>query len=80
MKPTLGRRLAMARVGAGMSMQAVADALGKAKSTVSAWENDQTEPSLQDIRRIAVALCVNQNWLAFGDGLTHIERHALASA
>lgn len=65
---TLGRRIAMARAGAKRTMQSVADALGCAKSTISNWENDLAEPSLTDIRRLSAELCVNQNWLAFGDG------------
>lgn len=71
MKPSLGRRIAMARVGAGMTMQALADALSRAKSTISHWENDLAEPSLEDISRISSTLYVNQNWLAFGEGLVH---------
>lgn len=68
MELTLGRRIAMSRVGAKRTMQFVADSLGYAKSTISNWENDQSEPSLTDIKRISALLCVNQNWLAFGDG------------
>lgn len=68
MTQTLGRRIAMARVGSKKTVQAVADILGKAKSTVSHWENDKSEPSLTDLEKLSAALCVNQNWLTFGEG------------
>lgn len=68
MRLTLGRRIAMARAGSKRTMQSVADALGCAKSTISHWENDQAEPSLNDINRLSAELGVSQFWLAFGEG------------
>lgn len=65
---TFGRRLAMSRAALKLTMEGVAEAVGKAKATVSNWENDEYQPSLEDTQRLAVALCVSQNWLAFGEG------------
>ena len=68
MQLTFGRRLAMSRAALKLTMEGVAEAVGKTKATVSNWENDEHQPSLEDIQRLATTLCVNQNWLAFGEG------------
>lgn len=68
MANTLGRRIAAARAARKRTLQSVADEMEKAKSTISQWENDIYEPSLEDIKRLACTLDVNHNWLAFGEG------------
>ena len=68
---TLGRRIAMARAGASLTMEQLGSALGKAKASVSYWEKGRNEPSLDDLIQIAVVTGVSREWLAFGDGVVY---------
>lgn len=52
---TLGQRLREARERLKKNQADVALDLGKTQPTVAAWENDQTLPSLRDMRRISWA-------------------------
>lgn len=49
-------RIAAARRLAGWSQQRLARAVGAAQTTVSSWERGRTEPTRDDVRRVAAAL------------------------
>lgn len=53
---SISERIAAARRLAGWSQQRLARAVGAAQTTVSSWERGRTEPTRDDVRRIATAL------------------------
>ncbi len=53
---SISERIAAARRLAGWSQQRLARAVGAAQTTVSSWERGRTEPTRDDVRRIAQAL------------------------
>lgn len=53
---SIAERIAAARRLAGWSQQRLAAAVGAAQTTVSSWERGRTEPTRDDVRRIAQAL------------------------
>lgn len=57
-----------ARQAAELTQQEVADAVGVVVMTVSRWCRGATEPSADDIAKLADALGVSRSWLAWGDG------------
>lgn len=52
---TLGERLREARERLKKNQADIASELKKTQPTVAAWENDQTLPSLRDMRRVSWA-------------------------
>lgn len=71
MKTTLGERLRLARNRAGLSQEALADAVGlgevgSGRSTVSNWENDKTIPEGRYLLRLPDLLGVSADWLLLG--------------
>ncbi len=50
---TLGERLRLARSAKGISQLAVARALDTSRTVVSKWENNEQEPRLQTLQRLA---------------------------
>lgn len=54
----LAERLSDARRRKGWSQQRLAQALGQAQTTISSWERGRTEPSRDDVARLATALDV----------------------
>lgn len=63
---SLGTRLRKARLDAGMTLQAVGEALGKSPQAVSGWERDLYEPSADDLNLIARLTNVRLEWLISG--------------
>lgn len=64
---TLGKRLYYRRKEKGISQEKLAIILGKkTKQVISNWENDRTEPSINDIRQIAEALNTTASYLIDG--------------
>ena len=59
MTETLGQRIKAARKGAGMTQEALANAVHVSRQSVSLWENDKTEPDIETLR--LVAECLNTN-------------------
>lgn len=53
---SIAERISAARRLAGWSQQRLARAVGAAQTTVSSWERGRTEPTRDDVRRIAAAL------------------------
>jgi DNA-binding XRE family transcriptional regulator len=62
-----GHRLRIARMQAGLSISALASAIGVARETLSAWENGHQEPKASALRAIAEKTGASVDWLLFGD-------------
>lgn len=65
---TFGDRLAAAREAAGMNQKELAKRLGVKVKTLSAWENDVTEPRANRLQLISGLLNVSLGWLLTGEG------------
>lgn len=52
----IGKRIETARKARGWSQQRLADEVGKQQTTISSWERGRTEPTRDDVNRIAEAL------------------------
>jgi transcriptional regulator with XRE-family HTH domain len=63
----IGERIAKARRAAGWSQGKLGEKVGAGQTTVSSWERGRTEPTRDDVQRIAVALGFNPAALEFGD-------------
>lgn len=62
---TLASRIREARGRANLNQADVATALGKGVATISDWENDRSQPALEDIEKLAHVLKVKPEYLAF---------------
>lgn len=65
---TFGDRVAGAREQGGMSQAQLARRLGVKKSTLSAWEEDLSEPRANKLSMMAGLLNVSIMWLLTGEG------------
>lgn len=65
---TFGDRVAAARENSGMTQAALAKRLGVRLATLSAWENDQSEPRANRLSMLAGLLNVSMMWLINGEG------------
>ncbi len=52
----IGKRIADARARKGWSQSALGQAVGKGQTTVSSWERERTEPTREDVVRVASKL------------------------
>jgi repressor LexA len=65
----IGERIAKARKDAGWSQAKLADAINQAQTTVSSWERSRTEPTREDVARVAEALGLSRTQLEHGEDL-----------
>ena len=65
---TFGDRVAGAREHAGMTQAQLARRLGIKKSTLTAWEEDLSEPRANKLSMLAGLLSVSISWLLTGEG------------
>ncbi len=65
---TFGDRVAGAREAAAMSQSQLARRLGIKKSTLSAWEQDLSEPRANKLSMMAGLINVSIMWLLTGEG------------
>ncbi|MFD3189511.1 multiprotein-bridging factor 1 family protein [Sedimentitalea sp. HM32M-2] len=65
---TFGDRVAGAREAAGMSQTQLARRLGVKKATLTAWEDDLSEPRANKLSMLAGLLNVSIKWLLTGEG------------
>jgi transcriptional regulator with XRE-family HTH domain len=65
---TFGDRVAGARDAAGMTQAQLARRLGVKKATVSAWEQDLSEPRANKLSMMSGLLNVSMRWLLTGEG------------
>lgn len=63
----IGERIARARVDAGWSQSKLAGEVGQAQTTISSWERGRTEPTREDVQRIAAALRIDAASLEVGE-------------
>ena len=64
---SIGARIAGARTAAKWSQARLADKVGTAQTTVSSWERGRTEPTREDVQRIADALGLELAELELGE-------------
>ncbi|OWY40083.1 hypothetical protein CEK28_04935 [Xenophilus sp. AP218F] len=64
----IGSRIKEARKARKQSQQWLADEVGVLQSSVSAWEICRSEPTTENLSRIAQVLRVSHDWLATGRG------------
>lgn len=67
----LGQRIGELRTAHGWSQVALAQRLGVAKQTVSNWENENIQPSIEMLMRLAKLFNVTTDYLL---GLEHTPR------
>lgn len=69
---TFGQRLRAARGALGYSQEQIGDAVGVTKATVSKWELDQAQPSLDGLRRLRELLRISLDSLICGESRERI--------
>jgi transcriptional regulator with XRE-family HTH domain len=67
-KPDFPERLAALRKAKGLTQQALAELVGLHTMQIHRYEADASQPTLDVIRRLAVALSVSADALVFGEG------------
>lgn len=67
-KPDFPERLAALRKAKGLTQQALADLVGLHVMQIHRYEAGASQPTLDVIRRLAVALSVSADALVFGEG------------
>ena len=69
----LNERIRELRVASGLSQVELADKLGVSKQSVSNWENDNIQPSIEMLVKIARTFNVSTDFLLGEDNHTYIE-------
>lgn len=64
---TLGKRIAELRKESRLSQQELADKLFVTDKTISSWETDRTEPSLEMIVKLSTTFGCSSSYLIYGD-------------
>ncbi|MBO5402400.1 MAG: helix-turn-helix transcriptional regulator [Clostridia bacterium] len=75
----LSEKLREVRLSRGMSQVELAKQLGVTKQSVSNWENDNIQPSVDMLVKIAQCLSVSTDYLLELDTKTYIEVTGLTS-
>lgn len=75
----LSEKLREVRVSRGLSQVELAKQLGVTKQSVSNWENDNIQPSVEMLVKIAQTLSVSTDFLLELDSKTYIEVTGLTS-
>ncbi len=75
----LSEKLREVRLSRGMSQVELAKQLGVTKQSVSNWENDNIQPSVDMLVKIAQCLSVSADYLLELDTKTYIEVTGLTS-
>lgn len=73
----LGARINELRIALGWSQVQLAEKLNISKQTVSNWENENIQPSIEMLVRIAKLFCVSTDYLLGLDDLAHINVEGL---
>jgi transcriptional regulator with XRE-family HTH domain len=73
----IGDRIAGARADRGWSQIKLAKAVGQAQTTISSWERGRTEPTREDVQRVATALDVPVAQLESHDPSSPAERRTV---
>jgi len=69
----LNERIRELRIAAGISQVELAEKLGVSKQSVSNWENDNIQPSIEMLVKIARTFNVSTDFLLGEDNHTYIE-------
>jgi transcriptional regulator with XRE-family HTH domain len=77
---TLGARMRMARLSAGLFLADAAKEVGVTKQAVGYWEMDRTEPPVSALQKLAKLYEINLMWLIAGEGATSPAASAAAVA
>lgn len=64
---TPAQRMTRARLFAGLEQAQMAEALGKSRNTISAWERGVNDPPLSAVALWARMTGRTIDWIAFGD-------------
>ncbi|MBO5361028.1 MAG: helix-turn-helix transcriptional regulator [Clostridia bacterium] len=73
----LGQRINELRIAHGWNQVQLAEKLNITKQTVSNWENDNIQPSIEMLIRIAKLFHVSTDYLLGLDGVTRINADGL---
>lgn len=65
----IGHRIRESRERRQLSQEALAQRIGVSQPTISDWENSKTEPTVDNMRTLAVELDVWFEWLVTGRGM-----------
>lgn len=60
-KSNLGKQIKRLRLYAGMTQEEFSKKVGVSRPTISSWEVDRTEPSMQDVQKMAAVLDCSVN-------------------
>ncbi len=69
----LGERIRQLRAGRGISQVELADALGVTKQSVSNWENNNIQPSIDMLLKLSAYFSVSTDSLLGMDDRTYLE-------
>ncbi|HJD22532.1 MAG TPA: helix-turn-helix domain-containing protein [Firmicutes bacterium] len=69
----LGERIRQLRAGRGISQVELADALGVTKQSVSNWENNNIQPSIDMLLKLSTYFSVSTDSLLGLDDRTYLE-------
>ncbi|AOZ48896.1 helix-turn-helix domain-containing protein [Chromobacterium vaccinii] len=64
----IGNRIKEARTARKHSQQWLADEVGVTQASACSWEQGKTDPTTENLSRIALVLRVSHDWLATGRG------------
>ncbi|MGY8624175.1 helix-turn-helix transcriptional regulator [Chromobacterium violaceum] len=64
----IGNRIKEARTARKHSQQWLADEVGVTQASACSWEQGKTDPTTENLSRIALVLRVSYDWLATGRG------------
>lgn len=67
--PGIADRIRMTRESRGLTQSALAARLGVARSQITLWETGGRNPSPTSVTQLALALGIDVEWLATGQGL-----------
>ena len=73
----LNKRIRELRMAQGYSQVALAEKLGVSKQAVSNWENDNIQPSIEMLIRLADLFCVTTDYLLGREEIPRIDLRGL---
>ena len=76
----LAERIRELRVAKGMSQVDLAKKVNISKQSVSNWENDNIQPSIEMLERLANVFCVSTDYMLGRDDRRYIEVQGLTPA
>ena len=65
---TMGKKLRMFRELANLTQEQLGEQLNVSEKTISAWENEEREISLQNAKRICEQFSISEIYFVFNEG------------